>query len=69
MKYCLLIITIILGLLNCSLRAQNYTVSEEKAVYIYTFAKFVTWEQEENIETFQIGVLGKDTHKKTLKIR
>ncbi|MCK4662586.1 MAG: DUF4154 domain-containing protein [Bacteroidales bacterium] len=72
-RYFFLIIFIIL-LNNYYLVAQQYSDAEVKTAYIYNFGKFVKWENEQDIDTFRIGLYGKDTTiffniKKMVKIR
>ncbi len=58
-KYYILIFILLLIMKNSI--SQNFTDAEVKTAYIYKFGKFVKWENEENIDTFKIGVFGKDT--------
>ncbi|MCK5171555.1 MAG: DUF4154 domain-containing protein [Bacteroidales bacterium] len=56
------------------MNAQQYSDTEVKTAYTYNFGKFIEWENEKDIDTFRIGVYGKDTTifyniKKLVKIR
>jgi len=39
---------------------QQYTLAQLKAGYIFSFGKYITWENESEIEIFRIGVVGDD---------
>ncbi len=61
----LALISILVSVLYISISfaqtTQKYTVAEVKAAYIYSFAaKYITWENEKNIQEFKIGVFGRD---------
>lgn len=68
-KYVVLFyISMCFTLLSCSkVNAQNFTQEEVKAAYIFSFAKYVTWKNEKNINQFVIGVLGTDKHYEVFK--
>lgn len=59
-RYCLFIITIlaILSLSGGTAKAQASSYGELQAAYLYNFAKYIRWPEEQ--ETFDIGVIGSD---------
>ncbi|MCK5823067.1 MAG: DUF4154 domain-containing protein [Bacteroidales bacterium] len=52
---------IILLIITCYSSAQNTSDANLKTAYIYNFATYIKWENENNIDTFKIGVFGNDT--------
>ncbi|MCK4662975.1 MAG: DUF4154 domain-containing protein [Bacteroidales bacterium] len=55
-KYYLLFIIIIFNLLNNSVLCQEISDAQLKTAYIYRFARYIEWENEDSIKEFLIGV-------------
>lgn len=63
MKKVLLLIMLILTF--SFLQSQNHKV---KAILTYNFTKFLTWQQNDSIDIFKIGVLGNNDYLNNIKI-
>lgn len=64
----IIILNILLLLAFLSGNAQNYSVEESKAGFIFVFTKYITWENESNFDDFRIGIYGDEpVITKTLK--
>lgn len=57
--FCVLLLSLFSSLFQ--IRAQIITDNQIKAGFIYSFLKYVYWENEDKIDTFKIGIYGEDT--------
>ncbi|MBI4646787.1 MAG: DUF4154 domain-containing protein [Bacteroidia bacterium] len=48
-------------------QGQQYTNEEIKAAFIFNFAKYITWKNENTIKTFGIGVIGPEKMQSTFQ--